>query len=432
MPQPAPLIRLTAAQARAVVFAAQELAAPPGAQLVPTLMRTGLLRTLGGVEAYLAAKARVPSLRRAELDSAVERSELQVVPAVRGCIYLVGWRDVPRVLRLAESLSRGRDEREWEKVKLRRRELEKVGEAVVKVLARTGPLTTDALRKELPDGVVRSLGEAGKKVGLSSNLPPTLRLLEFEGRIERTLAGGRLDTERYLWRAARRNPFDGARLPEDPAELHGQVAEIFFRSAGLATAKQLATWSGLSQRQATEAMAKVALLPVAVEGLAGAAYALEERRELVLSGGDDSGAVAFLPFEDNVVALHDGPALFVEPEHHEIVVPRWGSAKPAKLGDARHVAMRALVADGKIAGFWEYDPDARAVVYGLFAPVSGGARERLEGKAAELTSFIAEELGHGRSYSLDTDDALRERAAFVRTLGAGKPAGTKKDSRRAC
>jgi len=54
---------------------------------------------------------------------------------------------------------------------------------------------------------VRSLGEKGKKLGLSSTLPPALRTLEFEGRIERTLEGGRLDSERYLWRLPARERF---------------------------------------------------------------------------------------------------------------------------------------------------------------------------------------------------------------------------------
>ena len=40
-----------------------------------------------------------------------------------------------------------------------------------------GPIATTRMRKGLPECVVRSLGPAGKRVGLSSTLPPALRAL---------------------------------------------------------------------------------------------------------------------------------------------------------------------------------------------------------------------------------------------------------------
>ena len=65
------------------------------------------------------------------------------------------------------------------------------------------PASTAQLRSRLPDGTVRSFGEIGKKVGLSSNLPPVLRELEFTGTIRRTTASTGLDHEQYLWVAGR-------------------------------------------------------------------------------------------------------------------------------------------------------------------------------------------------------------------------------------
>ena len=38
--------------------------------------------------------------------------------------------------------------------------------------------------------------------------------------------------------------------------------------------------------------------------------------------------------------------------------------------------------------------------------------------AAELARFIRDELGHARSFSLDTDDAVRARAKAVRSMSA--------------
>ncbi|MDX1384932.1 MAG: crosslink repair DNA glycosylase YcaQ family protein, partial [Thermoanaerobaculia bacterium] len=173
----------------------------------------GLLRTLGGVDVYLSLAARVGGVRRAEIDQAVEAGRLRVVPSVRGCIYLVPSEAVSCSLRVADLLSRSRREREHEKVGLSAAEVQRLGAAVLEALA-GGALTTSALRRALPENLVRGFGAAGKKVGISSNLPPTLRELELEGRLERALEGGCLDSERYLWRLPASDPFCDHPVPD--------------------------------------------------------------------------------------------------------------------------------------------------------------------------------------------------------------------------
>ena len=54
----------------------------------------------------------------------------------------------------------------------------------------------------------------------------------------------------------------------------------------------------------------------------------------------------------------------------------------------------------------------------VFEAVSKESKRRLDEQAAGVSTFLATELGHGRSFSLDTDDELRKRAAFVKTLKA--------------
>lgn len=422
MPAPKPAFHLSLAGARAAFLAAQGLPARAGAPLVPTIERTGFVRTLGGVDVYLAVRARVPGLRRGDLDAAAARGEVQVVPAVRGCIYLVAHSHAALALRVADLLSRSRFERERIKAGIRPGELEDVGQAVIEALG-NGPLTTAALRKRLPDGTVRSLGDAGKKVGLSSTLPPALRVLELAGQIERTLEGGRLDTERYLWRLPRSNPFDSAALAEDPSELYARLAEIFFRAAGVAGLKDFTAWAGISQRDAKAAMQRVPLVPVSVDGMSEPGFVLEALRAQVenaagATAAGAAGAAHMLPFEDNLVALHGGPALLVDPAHHATEVPTWGKSRSKTLGGARHVFMRSVVAEGRMVGFWEYDLDTGAVIFACFDRIAAATRKRLDALAAELSRFLTEDMGHGRSFPMDTDDSLRKRAAFVRGLAA--------------
>src|SRR5688572_14622796 len=80
----------TLAQARALWWQKQAIgdATREGA-LATVIGGTGWLRTLGGTDVYLAVRARRPQLVRAELDEAVVAGALCVVPAARGCIYLV-------------------------------------------------------------------------------------------------------------------------------------------------------------------------------------------------------------------------------------------------------------------------------------------------------------------------------------------------------
>lgn len=126
-----------------------------------------------------------------------------------------------------------------------------------------------------------------------------------------------------------------------------------------------------------------------------------------------------LPFEDNVVALHGGAALMVEARHHQVRVPTWGQAGLTTLGEARHMSFRTVVFEGAVSGLWEYDPRSRAIATHLFAAVPQARRARLEKAIADTARFMAEELGHGRSFSLDTDDDLSSRSAAVRALGRG-------------
>ena len=127
---------------------------------VTTVAGTGWARTLGGIDVYLAVRARAPHLSRTALDETVREGALRVVPAVRGCIYLVPEPDVALVMALAADLSRPRTDRDLEKVGVRWSEVEELAAEITKAL-RGGPLTTNAIRQALPTGAARSLGAVG-------------------------------------------------------------------------------------------------------------------------------------------------------------------------------------------------------------------------------------------------------------------------------
>lgn len=70
MPAGAPALGLRLAQARAHWVRCQGLDAPVGGPIEEVVARTGWVRTLGGVDVYLATFARVPGMTQADLERA--------------------------------------------------------------------------------------------------------------------------------------------------------------------------------------------------------------------------------------------------------------------------------------------------------------------------------------------------------------------------
>lgn len=402
---------LTLAQARALWWHKQALAGTDRRPLAALIGDTGWLRTLGGADAYLAARARRPGMKRADLDAAIAAGELCVRPAVRGCIYLVPASAIPDLLALNTEDWRRQTEKELAKIGKTMKVVESVAPGVLAAL--TGPMTTDAIRKAF-SGDIPSFGDAGKKVGLSSPLPLALRLLELAGKIERTLDGGRLDTERYLWRRTT------GKLPAPARDHEAQLARVvdaFLGFAGPATLAQLSAWSGHPQRDLKAVLARLDAAEVAVETL-GAAYV---RRADLATRPPPPRGTALLALEDNYLNNH-GVAVVTDPRHHAFEIDLWGgTGKPAPLGKANHMLSRSIVVDGLIAGFWEVDPRSAGAVWHTFEPAPAPLAKALDELAATTARFLLDELGHARVGTLDTMDDVQSRADRIAQLTGKKP-----------
>lgn len=392
----------TLAAARHAWSTAQHLHRSSTQGLAELVASTGWLRTLGGAEAYVAMKARRPSTSAAEVHAAVEAGDLQVLPSVRGCIYLVPRADAALALSTSRMLDGRRFTRDIGKAGTSMEELADVGAAVLDALS-GGPLSTHQLRKALPDGALRSLGPAGKKVGLSSTLPPALRQLEWTGVLARRPHDHRIDHETYVWMA---QP-EVAGLLDSEEQVARALAERFWRWTGLATVDGFVAWSGLGKRLARAAVSSLELETVLVEGqgdyLRRAGAAAEASGELRVLGG-----------LDNLTAYQESAGPFVAPEHHHREVNVFARKGSAPIGERSHLYERLLFRDGEIVGAWAWRPEeARAFAVGLGEAAPPDAEEALHGVQALL-----EELGHGRGYGMDTDERLLRRVAIVEALGA--------------
>jgi hypothetical protein len=367
---------------------------------------TGWLRTLGGADVYIAARARAPRMTRAQLDAAVVAGDLRVVPAVRGCIYLVPSRVVGDLMALNAPIWRKNTEKELAKANAKLATVETVADAVLDVLAT--PLTPDAIRKALPKDAIPSFGEAGKKVGLSSPLPLALRLLEFDGRIERTLDGGRLDSERYLWRKTQ------WKVPKPSANPLQTIVAAFLDFAGPSTLANLSDWSGAPQRDLKPVLEALGAEPVTIENL-GEAYAQKGDIECAHEAPLPLGT-RVLAFEDNYLVNHGGPSVVTDPKHHAIEADIWGSGRPEQLGKAGHVLSRTIVHDGFVVGFWEVDPAAHRGVWATFEPQKPAAKSGIDEVVQDTAKFLLDDVGNPRVFSLDTLELVQERADRIKKL----------------
>jgi hypothetical protein len=391
---------LTLDQARALWWHKQGLAGTTKGTVASVVGSTGWLRTLGGTDAYLAARARKPKMKRADLDAALASGALRVVPAARGCIYVVPDRVVADLMALNVTPWRTTTEKDLGKAKSSMAVVEKVAKAVLSAL--TKPMTTDALRKALPAGSIPSFGDAGKKAGISSPLPLALRLLEFTGKVERTLE--RLDSEKYQWRKAT------WKVPAASANPLASVIDAFLEFSGPATLAQIVEWSGRAQRDLKPVLEEIGAVAIEVAGM-GPAWG----KPGDLKARPAPSGISLVGFEDNYVNNH-GLGLVADPKLHAVEVDIWGSGKPEAVGKARHVLSRTIIRDGLVIGFWEVDPGAKGGVWSTFDKPPKALAKQLDEAVADTAAFMLDDVGNAITYSLDTMEMVQERAKRVAKL----------------
>lgn len=370
----------------------------------------GWLRALGGVDPYLALRARDPGLTRPALDGALAAGTVRVVPGVRGCIWLSRAQDVPLALRVAAAHDHRRIVRELDGLGVGPSQRAALMDAALAAIG-DGALTPREIAAQVAADLNPSLGEAGKKKGLSTPLPSALRLLELAGRIERIAPS--LATNRYAWRAAASDPFGLGPDPGGDAKAQATaLARHYLRHAAPADLDAFREWSNLGKRAAEQALQAVGAVPVTVAG--EPAFALPEQLE-GLTHAPPSG-ILLIPGLDNLCSMQR-PARLADGAHHGVPLPKMMGRGTMPLGEVRWLHNRPILEDGVWIGLWGYDLDARRVITGYFAAPDAARRAAVDRAAEALTAFIRDELADDvRSYDIDSEAKIRARDALVRDL----------------
>ena len=368
------------------------------------LEETGWARSVGGVGPYLGLRARC-GMGREAVDQAVASLEIHELPSARGCTYVLPNSAFALGLKLDQGIPDG-------EMKLARKlgvtdaEVGKLCKAVLEALKK-GPLDPDGLRSATGKAS-RSLGEEGKKKGLTTTLPLALGRLQAEGEIRRVPTNGRLDQQRYRYTLWRPNPLANFKLSLE--EAYTQLARCFFDWIGPATAAEFQAFAALGVNAA-----KAAMEPLKLRALENGDERLmlpDRHDELLAFKAPKYPQYVLVSRADGILLLrHDVKSLLAPEDLKKSAVDEKG--RKVEVGGPLDLSSHAILDRGRLVGLWEYDPESQSIAWTSFIRSNAD----LEKAVRHTEEFIRTDLGDARSFSLDSPKSRAPRIQALRKAG---------------
>jgi hypothetical protein len=369
-----------------------------GKSATEVLDRAGWARSVGGANPYLTLFARA-GIRREQADAEVAALRIHELPTARGCTYVLGADDFAWALSLGQGAAEAQA-KIMDKLDVPKTEMESLEEAALTALtdaAKThGTLDPKQLKDQLGDAV-RSLGEEGKKKGASTTLPAALGLLQANGRIRRVPVNGRLDQQRYAYTAWGLEPSGLT-----PEQTRARLMERYLGWTGGATLKQTQWFTAF-----TVAQTKAALADIGAVEAHGLWMLPADVRELENFTAPTEEQIQLLAGSDSLVLLRRNDADLFDDKDKDRQILNATLALQADLPD------HPILDRGRIIGLWQYDPDAERIAHWLFDAPTNAVTQRI----TEVETYIREDLGDFRSFSLDSPSSRAKRIAALNSAG---------------
>ena len=352
--------------------AAAQLLHRPG-----VLGATELVRRLLAVQAQdlrsarLALRARDASIRRDDVDAALNAGELVVAWLNRGTLHLVAGEDHGWLLSLTAPARMKGNERRLREEGVVPREAERAAEIITSSLAAEGPLTRPELAERIATEGIRTEGQATPHLLMFAALRGAIALGPMRGERQAFV----LAREWVGERAARRDaaaPREGAPVRDaaPPGDRDAGLATLacrYIASHGPAAPADLAAWTGLPLRDARAGYDAIAAHTV--EGDDGL-IDLAEREP-----APDRVPPRLLPAFDPYLLGWKDRSFAVPSDHARRIHPGGGM-------------LRATVTvDGRVVGTWTA-PGA-TVELDLLEPVRPADAAALRAEAAEVAAFTS-------------------------------------------
>ena len=372
-----------------------------GADAATVLERSGWSRSVAGAGPYLTLLARA-GVARAAADAAVAALSIHELPAVRGCTYVVPSSDFRLALTLGDAFGTS-DMATARKLGVTDKEIDALCAAVLKALGKT-TLAPDAIR-DATGNASRSLGDEGKKKGMTTTLPLALGRLQATGDIRRVPVNGRLDQQRYAYTRWTPNPRAGKAFTDTDA--NAAIAERYFSWIGPATLKEFQWFSGLGVKVAKDAVTALQLQAVSDDSdLLIPASPIDAFRAFRVPVKPQYALVSSL---DTITAARRNVLDLLDAADAERDVV--SDSSKTKIGRLADLPSHAILDRGRLIGLWEFDTESAELVFALF---TGKPDAALRAKIDETEAFVRDQLGDARSFSLDSPKSRGPRIASLR------------------
>jgi winged helix DNA-binding protein len=375
-----------------------------GQSAAAVLARSGWARSVGGVGPYLTLFSR-GGINRAAADAAVANLDIHELPAARGCTYVVPSADFALALKAGEPFGDG-EMKVARKLGVTDVEIDKLCNAIVKALGK-GPLDPEQIRDSVGPAA-RSLGEEGKKKGLTTTLPVALGRLQEQGEIRRVPVNGRLDQQRYRYALWRPNPLAG--FKQDAAEVQSELARRYFQWIGPASIAEFQWFSGLGVKAAQTAVGPLGLEPL--EAGSDLLMLAEDREQLATFRVPKSPQYSLVSSLDAISLLRRDLKGLLDPEDLKRQFPvEKGSRTGSELAD---LPSHAILDRGRVIGLWEFDTTTESIVSLCFVKKDKALIQAI----AKTEEYVKTELGDARSFSLDSPKSRTPKIEAMRAAGA--------------
>jgi hypothetical protein len=301
---------------------------------------------------------RLEEIRLAEeVDTAVAKQRIHELPTARGCTYVVPAADFALGLTVGRQFNT--DMNQAVKLGVTEKEIDQLCDAVVKALE-NGPLEPDRVR-EATGKPSRSLGEEGKKKGLTTTLPLALGRVQTEGKIRRIPINGRLDQQRYKYVNWAPSPL--ANHPESLDAAFTELARHYYGWAGPATLGEFQEFAGLGVKATKQAVEPLGLVPA------------EPGSDRLLLPNDAAAFRAYEPPSTPQYNLISGlDPINANRREIQTMIDDKDRAKSVmvdmklgKLGELVDLPSHAILDRGQIVGLWEFDVESSSIVWATFS-----------------------------------------------------------------
>mgnify|MGYP000970547323 CR=1 FL=1 len=375
-----------------------------GKSAAEVLEQAGWMRSVGGAAPYLGLFARA-GLSREAVDGALARCEIHELPSARGCTHVLPSKHFALGLKVGQGTSDA-EMRVGLKLGVTEKEVERLCDAVLDAL-KSGPLDPEQL-KSATGAAARSLGDEGKKKGLTSTMPLALGRLQETGHIRRIPTNGRIDQQRYKYAIWEPNPLAAFKMSQD--EAFTELARLYFEWIGPATLAQFQWFSGLGAKAAKAAVTPLKLREIG--GLRGHFlhdFCMDEWERFAAPKKAHYVLVSSL---DNLSLLRRDLSLLVDEADQKRAVPTEKGARP--MGGLTDLPSHAITDRGRVTGLWEFDTAANSIAWTSFAKPDKGMKDAV----ARTEAFVRDQLGDARSFSLDSPKSRAPKIEAIRKLSA--------------